>query len=159
MTDLPGIIYTDTDEAPRLATYSLLPIIKAFTDTADVSVETWDISLAARIIGAFPEKLTDSQKIPDYLAALGDITQRRDANIIKLPNISASNPQLLAAIEELVKKGYDLPDYPDEPKNESEQDIKQRYDLIKGSAVNPVLTLLLLIARFNDHFFRPPSAA
>ena len=139
MTDIPRIIYTDTDEAPRLATYSLLPIIKAFTDTADVSVETWDISLAARIIGAFPEKLTDSQKIPDYLAALGDITQRRDANIIKLPNISASNPQLLTAIEELVKKGYDLPDYPDEPKNESEQDIKQRYDLIKGSAVNPVL--------------------
>ncbi|MDE0756726.1 MAG: NADP-dependent isocitrate dehydrogenase, partial [Pseudomonadales bacterium] len=139
MTDIPRIIYTDTDEAPRLATYSLLPIFKAFTDTADVSVETWDISLAARIIAAFPEKLTDSQKIPDYLAALGDITQRRDANIIKLPNISASNPQLLTAIEELIKKGYDLPDYPEEPKNESEQEIKQRYDLIKGSAVNPVL--------------------
>ncbi|MBT6247194.1 MAG: NADP-dependent isocitrate dehydrogenase, partial [Gammaproteobacteria bacterium] len=139
MTDIPRIIYTDTDEAPRLATYSFLPIIKAFTDTAGVTVETWDISLAGRIIAAFPERLNDLQKIPDYLAELGDLTKRRDANIIKLPNISASNPQLQAAIEELKKKGYDLPDYPEEPENESERDIKQRYDLIKGSAVNPVL--------------------
>ena len=91
------------------------------------------------IIAAFPERLNDLQKIPDYLAELGDLTKRRDANIIKLPNISASNPQLQAAIEELKKKGYDLPDYPEEPANESERDIKQRYDLIKGSAVNPVL--------------------
>lgn len=139
MTDIPRIIYTDTDEAPRLATYSFLPIIKAFTDTAGVSVETWDISLAGRIIAAFPEGLNDLQKIPDYLAELGGLTKRRDANIIKLPNISASNPQLQAAIEELKTKGYDLPDYPEEPANESERDIKQRYDLIKGSAVNPVL--------------------
>jgi isocitrate dehydrogenase len=102
-------------------------------------VETWDISLAGRIIAAFPERLNDLQKIPDYLAELGHLTKRRDANIIKLPNISASNPQLQAAIEELKTKGYDLPDYPEEPANESERDIKQRYDLIKGSAVNPVL--------------------
>jgi len=139
MTDIPRIIYTDTDEAPRLATYSFLPIIKAFTDTAGVTVETWDISLAGRIIAAFPERLNEQQKIPDYLAELGHLTKRRDANIIKLPNISASNPQLQAAIEELKSKGYDLPDYPEEPTNEAERDFKQRYDLIKGSAVNPVL--------------------
>ena len=139
MTDIPKIIYTETDEAPRLATYSLLPIIKAFTDTAGVEVEMLDISLAGRIIAAFPEYLTEDQRIPDHLAALGDLTQRRDANIIKLPNISASNPQMQAAILELLSKGYGLPEYVEEPKTEEEQANKNRYDRIKGSAVNPVL--------------------
>ena len=139
MTDIPKIIYTETDEAPRLATYSLLPIIKAFTDTAGVEVEMLDISLAGRIIAAFPEYLTEDQRIPDHLAALGDLTQRRDANIIKLPNISASNPQMQAAILELLSKGYGLPEYVEEPKTEEEQANKNRYDRIKGSAVNQVL--------------------
>ena len=139
MTDIPKIIYTETDEAPRLATYSMLPIIKAFTDTAGVEVEMLDISLAGRIISAFPEYLTEAQRIPDHLAALGEMTQRRDANIIKLPNISASNPQMQAAIVELQSKGYGLPDYVEEPKTDEERDNKVRYDRVKGSAVNPVL--------------------
>jgi isocitrate dehydrogenase len=139
MTDTPKIIYTETDEAPRLATYSLLPIIKAFTDTAGVEVEMRDISLAGRIIATFPERLTTEQVIPDYLAELGQLTQSPGANIIKLPNISASTPQLHAAIKELQAKGYDLPNYPDEPKNDAESTIKDRYDRVKGSAVNPVL--------------------
>lgn len=139
MTDIPKIIYTETDEAPRLATYSLLPIIKAFTDTAGVEVEMLDISLAGRIISAFPEYLTEAQRIPDHLAALGELAQRRDANIIKLPNISASNPQMHAAIAELQSKGYGLPDYIEEPKTDEERANKARYDRIKGSAVNPVL--------------------
>lgn len=139
MTNSPKIIYTDTDEAPRLATYSLLPIIKAFTDTAGVAVETRDISLAGRIIATFPERLTDEQRIPDHLAELGELTQDPGANIIKLPNISASNPQMHAAIKELQGKGYDLPDYPEEPSNDEERAIKARYDKVKGSAVNPVL--------------------
>ncbi|MFT4633547.1 MAG: isocitrate dehydrogenase [Candidatus Azotimanducaceae bacterium] len=139
MTDTPKIIYTETDEAPRLATYSLLPIIKAFTDTAGVEVEMRDISLAGRIIATFPERLTTEQQIPDYLAELGQLTQSPGANIIKLPNISASTPQLHAAIKELQAKGYDLPNYPDEPKDDAENIIKGRYDRVKGSAVNPVL--------------------
>ena len=139
MTDTPKIIYTETDEAPRLATYSLLPIIKAFTDTAGVEVEMRDISLAGRIIATFPENLSAEQKIPDYLAELGQLTQSPGANIIKLPNISASTPQLHAAITELQGKGYDLPNYPDEPKDDAERAIKGRYDRVKGSAVNPVL--------------------
>ncbi|MFN3239424.1 MAG: NADP-dependent isocitrate dehydrogenase [Pseudomonadales bacterium] len=139
MTKSPKIIYTDTDEAPRLATYSLLPIIKAFTDIAGVAVETRDISLAGRIIATFPERLTESQKIPDHLQELGELTQDPGANIIKLPNISASNPQMHAAIKELQSKGYDLPDYPEEPANDEERAIKARYDKVKGSAVNPVL--------------------
>ena len=139
MTKSPKIIYTDTDEAPRLATYSLLPIIKAFTDTAGVAVETRDISLAGRMIATFPERLTASQQIPNHLAELGALTQDPGANIIKLPNISASNPQMHAAIKELQDKGYDLPNYPEEPANEDEQAIKARYDKVKGSAVNPVL--------------------
>lgn len=139
MTKSPKIIYTDTDEAPRLATYSLLPIIKAFTDTAGVAVETRDISLAGRIIATFPERLTADQQIPDHLAELGQLTQDPGANIIKLPNISASNPQMHAAIKELQAKGYDLPDYPEEPANDEERAIKARYDKVKGSAVNPVL--------------------
>ncbi len=139
MTESPKIVYTDTDEAPRLATYSFLPIIKAFTDTAGVDVEMRDISLAGRIIATFPERLTEEQRIPDELAYLGELAQRPEANIIKLPNISASNPQMHEAIKELQDKGYDLPDYPEEPANEEEEAIKARYDKVKGSAVNPVL--------------------
>jgi isocitrate dehydrogenase len=139
MTETPKIVYTDTDEAPRLATYSFLPIIKAFTDTAGVDVEIRDISLAGRIIAAFPERLTDEQKIPDELAYLGELTQKKEANIIKLPNISASNPQMHETIKELQDKGYDLPDYPEEASNDEEAAIKARYDKVKGSAVNPVL--------------------
>ena len=139
MSDKQKIIYTDTDEAPRLATYSLLPIIKMFTEAAGVSVEMRDISLAGRIIAAFPEKLREDQKIEDELAALGKLTQEASANIIKLPNISASNPQIHAAIKELQDKGYDLPDYPEEPVDANEEEVKSRYDLVKGSAVNPVL--------------------
>ena len=133
------IIYTETDEAPRLATFSFLPIIKAFSDAAGVQVETRDISLAGRILASFPEWLSEEQRIADDLAELGRLTQDPAANIIKLPNISASNPQMLAAIKELQSQGYALPEYPEEPQNESEQDIKVRYDRIKGSAVNPVL--------------------
>ena len=133
------IIYTETDEAPRLATFSFLPIIKAFSDAAGVQVETRDISLAGRILASFPEWLSEEQRIADDLAELGTLTQDPAANIIKLPNISASNPQMLAAIKELQSQGYALPEYPEEPQNESEQDIKVRYDRIKGSAVNPVL--------------------
>jgi isocitrate dehydrogenase len=133
------IIYTHTDEAPALATYSFLPIIKAFAGACGVPVETRDISLAGRIIANFPEKLTESQRIPDALAELGDLVKTPGANVIKLPNISASIPQLKAAITELQNKGYDLPDYPDEPKNAEEEAISDRYNKIKGSAVNPVL--------------------
>ena len=139
MTNTPKIIYTETDEAPRLATYSLLPIIKAFTDTAGVAVEMRDISLATRVIASFPERLTDAQKIPDHLAELGRMTQDPGANIIKLPNVSASTPQLHAVIKELQAKGYVLPNYPDEPQNDAEKAIKTTYDKVKGSAVNPVL--------------------
>ena len=133
------IIYTHTDEAPALATYSLLPIIKAFTATCGVAVETRDISLAGRIIAAFPERLTDKQRTSDALAELGELCKKPEANIIKLPNISASIPQLKVAIAELQAQGYDLPDYPDHPANEEEESIKSRYDKIKGSAVNPVI--------------------
>ncbi|UBM57378.1 NADP-dependent isocitrate dehydrogenase [Marinilongibacter aquaticus] len=133
------IIYTKTDEAPALATYSLLPIIQAFTAQADVDVETRDISLSGRIIANFPDFLKPEQQIADALAELGDLAKKPEANIIKLPNISASIPQMKAAIAELQKQGYALPNYPDEPKTEEEKDIKGRYDKIKGSAVNPVL--------------------
>lgn len=139
MSTTPKIIYTATDEAPALATYSLLPIIQAFTKEAGFAVETRDISLAGRIIANFPEKLTEDQKIADALAELGELAKAPDANIIKLPNISASSPQLQAAIKELQSHGYDLPDYPEEPANEAEAAIKVRYDKIQGSAVNPVL--------------------
>ena len=139
MSDEQRIIYTDTDEAPRLATYSLLPIIKMFTEAAGVSVEMRDISLAGRIIAAFPERLSEDQRIDDELAALGELTQESSANIIKLPNISASNPQIHAAIKELQDKGYNLPDYPEEPVDANEEEVKSRYDRVKGSAVNPVL--------------------
>ncbi|WP_338728229.1 NADP-dependent isocitrate dehydrogenase [Shewanella baltica] len=133
------IIYTETDEAPALATLSLLPIIRTFTDAAGVAVETRDISLSGRIIASFPEQLTEAQKIGDHLTELGELANQPEANIIKLPNISASIPQLKACILELQQKGYDIPHYPDEPKNDAEKSIKTRYDKIKGSAVNPVL--------------------
>jgi len=133
------IIYTLTDEAPALATYSLLPIIEAFTRSSAIGVETRDISLAARILSLFPEFLGNEQKIADDLAELGDLATTPEANIIKLPNISASVPQLKAAIKELQAQGYKLPDYPDDAKTDAEQDIKSRYDKVKGSAVNPVL--------------------
>ncbi|MFC3415887.1 NADP-dependent isocitrate dehydrogenase [Algoriphagus hitonicola] len=135
----PKILYTLTDEAPALATYSLLPIVEAFTQSAGVQVETRDISLSGRIIANFPEFLTPEQQLSDALAELGAIAKTPEANIIKLPNISASIPQLKAAIRELQEKGYPLPNYPEEPKNEEEKGIKAKYDKIKGSAVNPVL--------------------
>ena len=133
------IIYTETDEAPRLATFSLLPVIKAFTDTAGVEIELWDISLSGRILAAFPEYLTEEQRTPDYLAMLGELTRKPEANIIKLPNISAPASQLQAAIRELQEQGYALPDYPETPASDEENAIRARYDRIKGSAVNPVL--------------------
>ncbi|MEN2284268.1 NADP-dependent isocitrate dehydrogenase [Algoriphagus sp. SE2] len=135
----PKILYTLTDEAPALATYSLLPIVQAFTSSAGVQVETRDISLSGRIISSFPEYLKPEQRINDALAELGDIAKTPEANIVKLPNISASVPQLKAAIKELQEKGYALPDYPEEPKTEEEKSIKTKYDKVKGSAVNPVL--------------------
>jgi len=133
------IIYTHTDEAPALATYSFYPIIKKFAETCGVDIETRDISLAGRIVSSFPEKLTPAQRIPDALAELGQLATKPEANIIKLPNISASIPQLKAAVAELQKQGYALPDYPDEPANEEQKAIRARYDKVKGSAVNPVL--------------------
>lgn len=135
----PKILYTLTDEAPALATYSLLPIVQAFTSSAGVQVETRDISLSGRIIASFPEYLAPEQQIEDALAELGKIATTPEANIVKLPNISASMPQLKAAIKELQAKGYALPDYPEEPKTEEEKTAKSKYDKIKGSAVNPVL--------------------
>jgi isocitrate dehydrogenase len=133
------IIYTETDEAPALATYSLLPIVQAFTGAAGVAVETRDISLSGRIIATFPDKLADAQKISDALAELGELAKTPNANIIKLPNVSASIPQLNAAIKELQSQGYDIPDYPEDPQNDAEEAIKARYAKVLGSAVNPVL--------------------
>ncbi|MET9346113.1 NADP-dependent isocitrate dehydrogenase [Streptomyces termitum] len=138
MTD-STIIYTHTDEAPALATYSFLPVIQAYASTAGVTVETRDISLAGRIIANFPDFLEEGQRIGDALTELGELAKTPEANIIKLPNVSASIPQLKAAIAELQAQGYALPDYPDDPKTEQDQDVRARYDKIKGSAVNPVL--------------------
>ncbi len=138
MTD-STIIYTQTDEAPALATFSFLPVIRAYGSTAGVSVESRDISLAGRIIAGFPERLEEGQRIDDALADLGALAKTPGANIIKLPNISASIPQLKAAIAELQQQGYALPDYPDDPKTDEERDVRSRYDKVKGSAVNPVL--------------------
>ncbi|HZR54426.1 MAG TPA: NADP-dependent isocitrate dehydrogenase, partial [Streptosporangiaceae bacterium] len=138
MTD-STIIYTHTDEAPLLATYSFLPIVQAYAARAGVAVDTRDISLAGRILALFPDYLTEEQQIPDALTELGELTADPSANIIKLPNISASVPQLKAAIAELKQSGYALPGYPDDPKTEQERDIRERYDKVKGSAVNPVL--------------------
>lgn len=133
------IIYTHTDEAPMLATYSFLPIVAAYAKTAGVEVETRDISLAARIISQFPERLTEEQRIDDALAELGELATRPEANIIKLPNVSASLPQLKAAVKELQEKGYDLPDYPENPQSDEDKATRAKYDKVKGSAVNPVL--------------------
>jgi isocitrate dehydrogenase len=138
-SDRHTIIYTHTDEAPALATRSLLPVVNAFTDVAGVHVELRDISLAGRVLAAFPEALTPDQRVPDALAELGDLVHRPEANVIKLPNVSASIPQLKAVIEELQAKGFMLPDYPDEPRTGEERELQARYDRIKGSAVNPVL--------------------
>ena len=135
----PTIIYTHTDEAPALATHSFLPILRAFAGAAGIEVETRDISLAGRIISRFPERLKPEQRLEDHLAELGELATSPDANIIKLPNISASMPQLKAAIAELQSQGFDLPNYPDDPGTDAERDVQARYDAIKGSAVNPVL--------------------
>jgi len=138
-TKADKIIYTKTDEAPMLATYSFLPIINAFSKAAGVAVELRDISLAGRILAVFPDYLTPEQKQADALSELGELAKTPEANIIKLPNISASLPQLQEAVKELQSQGYKLPDYPENPKDEKEKDIKNRYDKVKGSAVNPVL--------------------
>ncbi|MDE0895852.1 MAG: NADP-dependent isocitrate dehydrogenase, partial [Planctomycetota bacterium] len=139
MSKSPAIVYTKTDEAPALATRSLLPILRAFADPADVQFELRDISLAARILAAFPDRLTEEQRCPDALGELGALVKEPEANIIKLPNISASIPQLQDAIAELRANGYGLPDYPEEPANDSERAVKLAYDGVTGSAVNPVL--------------------
>ncbi len=139
MSDKPTIIYTLTDEAPLLATYAFLPIIRTFTEPAGINVESSDISVAARILAEFSDRLPEDQRVPDNLRELGELTQDPDTNIIKLPNISASVPQLLAAIKELKGKGYDLPDYPGDPKDDEEKEIRARYQRVLGSAVNPVL--------------------
>ncbi len=133
------INWTKIDEAPALASYSLLPIVKSFTKGSGIEIELKDISLAGRIIANFPDNLNEDQKIPDYLTELGELTQHPEANIIKLPNVSASIPQLHAAIKELQSKGYKIPDYPDEPKNDEEKKLKERFSKVLGSAVNPVL--------------------
>ena len=133
------IIYTKTDEAPALATHSLLPIVKAFVKSSGINIETKDISLAARILAVFPDFLNEDQRVSDDLAILGELAKKPEANIVKLPNISASVPQLKAAIKELQSKGFNIPDYPNEAETEAEKEIKVRYDKIKGSAVNPVL--------------------
>ena len=138
-TTTAKIIWTMTDEAPMLASYSLLPIIQAYTQGTGISVESRDISLAGRILSAFPEKLNEDQQVPDELSVLAELTQDPAANIIKLPNISASIPQLKAAIAELKSQGFDIPEYPESPQNETETEIKKRYAKVLGSAVNPVL--------------------
>ena len=137
--DYKKIYYTKTDEAPFLATCSLLPIIKSFVSQANIKIELKDISLAARIVSSFPDYLKKDQIISDDLKSLGKLVKDPNSNIIKLPNISASIPQLISAIKELQAKGFKIPNYPKSPKNEQEREIKGRYDLIKGSAVNPVL--------------------
>ena len=139
MSEAPKIIYTKTDEAPALATYSFLPIIKAFTAPAKINIESKDISLAARILAIFPEYLSDSQKTPDNLSELGELAKDPEANIIKLPNISASVPQLKAAIKELQSQGFKIPNYPEEANTSEEKETQKRYNSVKGSAVNPVL--------------------
>jgi isocitrate dehydrogenase len=139
MTEKAKIIYTITDEAPALATHSLLPIIEAYTAAAGVSVETRDISLAGRVLASLSQFLPAAQKMSDHLAELGELAKAPEANIIKLPNISASMPQLMACIKELQAQGYVLPDYPVDAKTEEEKAIKAAYDRVKGSAVNPVL--------------------
>ena len=139
MAEAAKIIYTETDEAPFLATHSLLPILQAFTRSSGIELETWDISLSGRIIANFPDNLTDEQRIPDYLRMCGELCLEPSANLVKLPNISASIPQLKGAIAELQAKGYDIPDYPDQPANDEERQAQARYSRVLGSAVNPVI--------------------
>ena len=139
MADQMDIIYTKVDEAPELVSGSWVPIIRAFTRVAGISIGTKNISLAARILALFPDHLTASQKQPDDLAELEELVKRPDANVIKLPNISASIPQLKAAVKELQEHGYAIPDYPEDPQNDAERDIQATYNKVKGSAVNPVL--------------------
>ena len=139
MAQKSTIIYTKTDEAPALATSSLLPIVQSYVKNAGITMETRDISLAGRIIAQFPERLTEEQKISDALSELGEMVLTPEANIIKLPNISASVPQIKATVAELQAKGYNLPDYPEDPSNDEEKAIKAKFDIAKGSAVNPVL--------------------
>ena len=139
MPETAKIVYTETDEAPALATHSLLPILQAFTKGSGIELETWDISLSGRIIANFPDNLTEEQRIPDYLGMCGELCLEPSANLVKLPNISASIPQLKSAIAELQAKGYDVPDYPDEPANDTEREVQVRYSRVLGSAVNPVI--------------------
>ena len=139
MSNTPTIIYTKTDEAPALATYSFLPIVEAFTKPSGIEIEIKDISLAGRILALFPENLTTDQRIPDALAELGELAKKPEANIIKLPNISASVPQLIAAIKELQSLGFAIPNYLEDPKTAEEKEIQKKYNTVKGSAVNPVL--------------------
>jgi len=139
MSEQPDIIYTKVDEAPELASGSFLPIIQSFAGVAGIKIGTKDISLAGRIIAQFPERLKPEQQQPDDLALLGEMVMQPDANIIKLPNISASNPQIQGAVTELQSQGYNLPDYPEDPKTDEEKEIKAKFDKVKGSAVNPVL--------------------
>lgn len=133
------ITYTLTDESPALATYSFLPIVQAFLGKVGIVVETSDISLSARVLAQFPENLKESQRVKDALTILGELVNQPDANLIKTPNISASIPQLKATIKELQAKGYDVPNFPDEPQNEAQKAIKEKYQKVLGSAVNPVL--------------------
>jgi isocitrate dehydrogenase len=139
MTDAPKIIYTHTDEAPALATYSFLPIVQSFVKGSGIEIETRDISLAGRVIANFSDLLPEAQRQSDALAELGTLATKPEANIIKLPNVSASVPQLKAVIKELQAQGFALPEFPEEPQNDTERDAKFRYDKVKGSAVNPVL--------------------
>ena len=139
MPEEAKIIYTETDEAPALATHSLLPILQAFTKSSGIELETWDISLSGRIIANFPDNLTEAQRMPDYLGMCGELCLEPSANLVKLPNISASIPQLKSAIAELQSKGYDVPDYPDQPANDQEREVQVRYSRVLGSAVNPVI--------------------
>src|SRR6056297_1921863 len=138
-SETPDIIYTKVDEAPELASASLLPIVQRFAKAAGIRVGSRDISLAGRIVATFSDELAPDQRLPDDLAALGDLVKQPHANVIKLPNISASEPQLVAAVKELQAKGFALPDYPYEPKTDAEKAVRAKYDTIKGSAVNPVL--------------------
>ena len=168
-TQKSKIIYTKTDEAPLLATYSLLPIVKSFASSADIEIELSDISLAARILANFADYLSDEQKVPDALAELGELTQDPATNIIKLPNVSASKPQLKAAIKELNDKGFKVPAYPEDPSTDEEKAIEARYSKILGSAVNPVLRegnsdrrapkAVKSYARKNPHSMGPWSQA
>ena len=139
MAQSPTIIYTKTDEAPALATYSLLPIIQAFTKSSGIGVETRDISLSGRILANFQDHLKEDQQFNDALSELGELANRPEANIIKLPNISASLPQLIETIQELKSKGFGIPYYPESPQTDEEKEIQARYNKVKGSAVNPVL--------------------